>query len=91
MPVAISGTDTFDATTVDLLKVMLASASVELIHNGNPMAAGEDVNADGTLDFVVHVSTEALQLSSADTVATLQGMTYDGEYIEGTDSVCIVP
>ena len=91
MHVAISGTDTFDTTTVDLLTVMLASALVDLRGKGTPMASGEDVNGDGILDLVVHVSTEELQLSSADMEATLQGETYDGEYIEGTDSVCIVP
>ena len=59
---------------------------------GKPMAASEDVNGDGFLDLVVHVSIEDLQLTSGDTEATLLGTTtYCGECIEGTDSVCIVP
>ena len=92
VPVAIFSTDTFDATDVDPLTVTLAGASVELKKNGKPMASSdEDVNGDGFLDLVVHFGTEALQLSSEDTEATLQGETYGGEYIEGTDSVCIVP
>ena len=92
VPVAIFSTDTFDATNVDPLTVTLAGASVELNKNGKPMASSdEDVNDDGLLDLVVHVSTEELQLSSSDTEATLQGKTYGGECIEGTDSVCIVP
>jgi len=92
VPVAIFSTDTFDAATVDPLTVTLAGASVELKPNGKPMASSdEDVNGDGLLDLVVHVSTEELQLSSEDTEATLQGETYGGEYIKGTDSVCIVP
>jgi len=93
VPVAIFSTDTFDATTVDPLTVTLASAPVELKQNGKPMASSdEDVNGDGLLDLVVHVSTDELQLTSEDTEATLLGRTYDGKYIiEGTDSVCIVP
>ena len=91
VPVAIFSTADFDATNVDPLTVTLAGASVELKKNGKPMASSdEDVNDDGLLDLVVHVSTEELQLSSTDTEATLQGRTYDGKYIiEGTDSVLI--
>ena len=91
VPVAIISTADFDATTVNPLTVSLASASVKLRGQGTPAASSEDVNGDDLLDLVVHVSTQALELSSGDTVATLQGMTYDGEYIEGTDSVRIVP
>jgi len=90
--VAIISTADFNAATVDPLTVTLAGASVELKKNGKPMASSdEDVNDDGLLDLVVHVSTEELQLSSTDTEATLRGETYGGECIEGSDSVCIVP
>ena len=91
VPVAIFSTETFDATTVDPMTVTLASASVKLRGQGTPAASSVDVNGDGLLDLVVHVSTKALELSSGDTEATLQGITYDGENIEGTDFVRIVP
>jgi len=91
VPVAIFSTATFDATTVDPTTVTLASALVKLKGQGTPASSSNDVNDDGLLDLVVHVSTEALALSSTDTVATLQGETYDGEYFEGTDSIRIVP
>jgi len=91
VPVAIFSTETFDATTVDPLTVTLASASVKLKGQGTPMASSRDVNGDGLMDLVVYVSTEALELSSTDTEATLQGETYDGEKIEGTDSIRILP
>lgn len=91
VPVAILSTPTFDATTVNPLTVTLAGAPVKLKGKGTPMAAKEDVNGDGLLDLVVHVSTGALQLSSSDTEAVLEGKTFDGVPIIGTDSVRIVP
>jgi hypothetical protein len=91
VPVAIFSTATFDATTVNPSTVTLASASVKLKGQGTPMASSRDVNGDGLMDLVVYVSTEALELSSTDTEATLQGETYDGEKIEGTDSIRILP
>ena len=57
---------------------------------GTPMAAFADLNDDGRLDLVVHVSTEALQLSDGDTEAELTGQTFDGLAIAGVDSVRIV-
>jgi len=91
VPVAIFSTETFDATSVDPLTVTLASASVKMKGQGTPTTSIKDVDGDGLLDLVVHVSTEALALSLTDTEATLEGKTYDGENIEGTDSIRIVP
>ena len=54
------------------------------------MASFEDVNNDGLLDLVVHVNTEALQLTQNDTQAILEGQTFNGQAITGTDSVRIV-
>lgn len=55
------------------------------------MASFEDVNGDGFLDLVVHVSTSALQLSETRTEAVLEGKTFDGTPIRGTDTVRVVP
>lgn len=55
------------------------------------MSSVEDVDGDGLLDLVVHVSTEALELSETDTEAILEGKTTDGTPIRGTDSVRVVP
>jgi hypothetical protein len=38
-------------------------------------------------DLVVHVETEDLQLRETDTEAVLQGKTFGGQAIQGTDSV----
>lgn len=91
VPVAIFSTMTFAATAVDPTRVTLASAPVRLKGQGTPMAAIEDVDGDGLDDLILHVSTEALQLSEADTVAVLRGQTFDGTLIRGADTVRIVP
>lgn len=91
VPVAILSSATFNATTVDPITVTLASAPVKLKGKGTPMASSEDVNGDNLLDLVVHVSTDALQLSEADTQATLKGQTFSGTSITGTDTVRVVP
>lgn len=91
VPVAILSSDTFDATQVDPLTVTLAGAQVAIRGRGTPMADVKDVNGDGLLDLLVHVETEALELSPDDTEAVLLGQTYGGLYITGTDSVRVVP
>jgi hypothetical protein len=91
VPVAILSTSEFDAATVDPLSVTLAGAHVRLRGKGTPMASLVDVNDDGLLDLVVHVSTDALVLTETDTQADLAGKTLDGVRIEGTDSVRVVP
>ena len=90
VPVAIFSTASFDATTVDPLSVTLAGADVKLKGKGTPMASTEDVNGDGLLDLVVHVSTEALELMDADTEAVLEGQTFGGIPVNGADTVRVV-
>jgi hypothetical protein len=89
--VAIFSDTAFDATTVDPTTVTLASAPVRLKGNGTLMASFQDVNGDSLLDLVVHVSTDAFQLSETDTEAVLEGTTFGGINITGTDSVRVVP
>ena len=91
VPVAILSSPSFDATQVDPLTVTLAGASVALRGRGTPMVDTRDVNSDGLMDLVVHVETEALELSAEDTEAILLGRTFDGTNIKGIDSVRIVP
>ena len=91
VPVAIFSTTTFDATTIDPSTVTLESAPVRLKGKGTPMASFQDKNGDGLTDLVVHVSTEALDLSETDTEAMLEGQTSGGQMIQGSDLVRIVP
>jgi hypothetical protein len=91
VPVAILSSASFDATTVNPATVTLASAAVKLKGQGTPMASKEDVNGDGLLDLVIHIETQALQLSAGDTEAVLTGATYSGALITGKDTIRIVP
>jgi hypothetical protein len=90
VPVAILGTATFRAATVDPSTVTLAGAAVQRKPNGALMASLEDVDHDGRPDLVVHVGTRALRLTAASTEAVLRGRTFDGAEIEGRDAVRIV-
>ena len=89
--VAILSTLDFDATTVDALSVELADAQVKVKGNGQPLTTIQDVNNDGFADLVLHMETEGFELTDGDTEATLTGETLDGEAIEGTDVVRVVP
>ena len=90
VPVAILSSPTFDARTVDPLTVTLAGAKVKLKPNGKPKTSVEDVNDDGRKDLVVHVITQQLQLQVGDTSAELEGTTFSGIPIIGSDKVRVV-
>jgi hypothetical protein len=84
VPVAVLTTDEFDAGSVDPASVVFADAS--------PVRwALEDVDGDGDVDLVLHFRAQELALDASSTEATLTGSTYDGQEIQGTDSVRIVP
>lgn len=88
VPVAILSTSTFDAAVmVNPATVKVAGAPVQLKGNGEPLVVYDDVNGDGLVDLVVHVQTEAMQLSASDTKAVLEGKTWDDTSIYGEDSV----
>jgi hypothetical protein len=94
VPVAIFSTPEFDATTIDPGTVTLAGAGVAVKGKGKRnrlMASFEDKNNDGRMDLVVHVCTQALQISKSDRHAVLEGKTYDNIPIIGSDSIRIVP
>lgn len=89
-PIAILGTATFDAGTVDPSSITVAGAPVSLKRNGTPAASLEDVNGDGLLDLVVHVNTEALQPTSPNQVL-LEGETFSGLPVWGLDEIILAP
>ncbi|MBI2247273.1 MAG: YncE family protein [Armatimonadetes bacterium] len=89
LPVAILGSAEFNVATIDPTTVTLAGAGVVMKKNG-PMASMDDVNGDGFVDLVVHVARKDLKLQVGDTEAVLEGKTYDGLAIRGTDSVVVI-
>ena len=56
-----------------------------------PIVSARDVDGDGRIDLVVDIETDALELSSSDTSAILNGRTSGGQRITGSDSVRVVP
>jgi hypothetical protein len=89
-PVAIHGTLSFDAASVDAATLTLAGARPRLRPDGTPMAGMEDVTGDGIPDLVVHFETKGLQLTPNDFEAVLTGNTFDGTPIRGSDLVRII-
>jgi hypothetical protein len=51
----------------------------------------QDVDFDGDMDLLFHFNTLKLNLASHSTEAYLTGKTFAGAYVEGVDSVRIVP
>jgi hypothetical protein len=91
MPIAILSSASFDATTVDPATIDVEGAQVRLRDNGAPMASGNDVNGDGLLDLLVHVSTNMLNISEGQGDVTLTASTFSGTAISGQDSIRVVP
>ena len=91
IPVAILGSDSFNADTVDPLTVKLAGAGVKLKGNSGNAGSLEDVNGDGYPDLVVQVYTENLGLATGEVNAVLSAYTYAGPALTGSDGIRIVP
>jgi len=89
IPVAILGSDTFDATTVNPITVILDSQAVKTKGNGDPQTNIEDVNGDGFDDLIVKIIDEDGTYEQGSSIAILTGELFDGTSIEGTDSICI--
>lgn len=88
IPVAILTTDSFDATTVDPATVLFGPGGTEAapLH-----AALADVDGDGDTDMILHFDTQSTGIECGDTSGSLTGQTFDGEMIEGSDSISTVP
>jgi len=82
--VAIFTTPTFDATTIDPLRVRFGpSNAAELHHSGHL----EDVDHDGDIDLVLHFRPIDTGIQCGDTSASLRGRTLIGDVVKGSDSV----
>lgn len=91
VPVAVLGSATFDASTIDVATIRFAGAPVATKNSGEYRFSLEDSNLDGILDAVVHVRTRALALTPGDAQAVLEGVTVDGYPFRGRDAVVALP
>lgn len=87
IPVAILTTDNFDALTVSPITVRFGVGEASIAH---PSGHLEDVDSDGDLDLVLHFRTQQSGIQCGDTSASLTGETFDGQSIQGSDSVATV-
>jgi hypothetical protein len=90
IPVAIFSTNEFNVDNIDPMTITLAESPIRIKKNGKPMSAFEDINGDGLLDMIAHIDCANLNLKTADKTAVLKGMTFDGIYIRGEDSVKVI-
>ena len=90
MPVAILSSEDFDASAIDPATVTIAGASIHVKQNGTLASSLQDVNGDGLLDLVVHINTSELQLTTFNSEALLEGTTFGGQFIWGTDDIAVV-
>lgn len=85
--VAILTTEELDAATVDAKTVLFGA-------NGNEaypvQSAIEDVDGDGKRDMMLHFNTQDTGIVCGDSKAYLTGETFNGQAIEGYDSIVTV-
>jgi hypothetical protein len=84
IPVAILTTEIFDATTVEPVTVRFGAFGSEA---APVQSALEDVDGDGDIDMILHFNTQDTGIQCGDTSASLTGTTFDGQEIEGADSI----
>jgi len=87
IPVAILTTEAFDATSIDPSTTMFGPDGATEAHGKGHI---EDADYDGDLDLVLHFKTQDTGISCGASAAFLTGATFDGQAIEGSDSIDIV-
>jgi hypothetical protein len=88
--VAILGSASFDAATVDPSTVTLEGASPAVNKKGKASVYTEDVNFDGFPDLVLQFKISDLQLTTQDAQVLLEGETFADEPFSGFDSVKVI-
>lgn len=92
IPVAIYGSATFNVMLIDPTSVYLDSQAVRAVgRSGKLQASFDDINDDGYLDMIVQIEDIDGTYQEGDTIATLTGLTYTGQFFRGSDAIRIVP
>jgi len=86
IPVAILGTSSFDASTVDQASVRFGMG--QALPQGRGQLA--DVNGDGRVDLLLHFRTQDAGIQCGDTTVSITGQTLDGVPIQGSDAITTV-
>lgn len=88
IPVAIMGSDSFAASSVDTGTLAFGpGGAAPMDRNGGSL---EDVNDDGIPDLVSHYRTQDAGLGSGDTQACVTGATVAGRDLRGCDAITMI-
>ena len=89
IPVAILTSDEFDATGVDHNTVAFGPNGATETHSNKLGVTRhqEDVDGDGDIDLVLHFRFGETGIACGDVEAELNGETFDGQAISGSDTI----
>ncbi len=85
VPVAVLGTESFDAASIDTVTLMFGPDRTA--PEATPAPRLRDVNADGYLDLVAFFRGDAAGITDTDIEVCLLGDTLDGERLLGCDAI----
>lgn len=88
IPISVLGSSDFDVSTIVPGSISLDGEEVRVKGKSGNAGWYEDSNQDGFQDLVVQISDDGVY-SFGETTAVLNGYTYEGIPIEGSDIICI--
>ena len=89
IPVAVLGSETFDATSINAATLAFGTAGAAPAHkNGGHLT---DVNDDGFVDLLSHYRVADTGIVTGDDEACVNGQLFDGSFFQGCDSIHTVP